>query len=156
MKRLLTVICATVAMLAFGTAVAEECVEVDLRAEKIEDNPLDALDVFFAIANCGTQTGLADVSVSLAKDEELVGEIKFNLALPAELDFSRQWQLPIPPAVPAGSYRLCVGVELGSGSDSACATVEIDAEGNVLTFAPEVVTAVQRKDWGSVKNGYRP
>jgi hypothetical protein len=156
MKRVLTVACMAVAMLVAGMALAEECVDVDLRAEKIEDSPLDALSLFFSMANCGTQAGLADITVSLEKDAELIGEITIKRHLPADLDFAHEWQLPIPPAVPAGSYRMCLSVELGGASDSACATIDLDAEGNVLAFAPESATSVERKGWGSVKGSYRP
>ncbi|UCE03507.1 MAG: hypothetical protein JSW67_04760 [Candidatus Latescibacterota bacterium] len=156
MQRMLTVIGVVVAMMASGTAVGDECVDVDLRAEKIEGSPLDALSLFFSMANCGTEAGVADISISLEKDAELVGEIDIHHFLPADLDVAHEWRLPIPPAVPAGSYRMCVRIRLGEASDTACASVEIDADGNVLAFSPEATTAVERKGWGSVKDAYRP
>ncbi len=149
--------CTVLLLSAAAGAWAADCVEVELRAEKRTDTPVDALNLFYSMSNCGEQGGLADIVVTLEKDDASVGSVSVKRFLQPEHSFSNEWELPIPPVVPPGSYRLCLEVTLGEASDSACGSIEIDEAGNVLSFAADesVESAVESRPWTAIKRSYR-
>jgi hypothetical protein len=154
MRKLLACGCMVVGLLQGVSAFAADCVDVDLRAQKISGDPLDHLALYYMLANCG-DLGNADIELSLEKDGTLVRKVDVQRVLPAARGFSHEFLLPILPGVAAGSYRLCLAASLGSASDSACATVVIDSGGYVVSFTPDPSTAVQEKPWGQMKGRYR-
>lgn len=133
---------------------AGDCIDVQLRAEKIAADPLARLQLFYHLHNCG-DAGLAALTSSLAKDGQLVGEIETSRFLHADERVQVELLLPIPPAVPAGLYRLCAGARLGQASDSECALVVLDGVGNVLSFTAKTPVPVASVSWAVVKQVYR-
>jgi len=154
MRRWIAGGCVVAGLLGALTAAATDCIDVELRAEKIPADPLDRLSLFFSLANCG-DAGRADIELSLEKDGALVRKLELMPVLQAGREFRHEFDLPIPAAVPAGSYRLCLAATLRAAHDTACGTVEIDAAGNVLSFAPQVPTTITARPWGSMKDAYR-
>ena len=154
MRKVLACACVAVGLLQGLPALAADCVDVDLRAEKIAGEPLDHLALYYLVANCG-DTGSADIELSLEKDGTLIRKLDLAHVLPAGRGFSHEFLLPILPNVPAGTYRLCLSAALGSASDSVCATVVIDSGGNIVAFTPEQPTSVQERPWGQMKGKYR-
>jgi hypothetical protein len=138
-------------------AVAEDCVDIKLGAGIVPGDPNDILSVGFYAENCGSEPGMATVKVFVGVDGETVGSAKFTVRVPAGIPVQQKLSLPVPQGTPPGTYTLCLAVELGSATDSACATVTIDDKGQVLGFYPHESTpwGVSTWSWGGIKAGYK-
>lgn len=131
---------------------AADCIDVDLGAQLIPGSPLSALGVYFYLINCGTEPGMMDFTITLTRDSTPLGEAQSSAYPPAGEPFSKKCELPIPPGTPAGTYTLCITATLGQASDTACATVTIDAMGNIIGFEKgKGPSPNEERTWGQIK-----
>lgn len=140
-------------------ALAEHCVDIELGAEVVESDPHDVLSVYFYAENCGTEPGLATFTATLEMYGVPVGTRQFRRYMRVGKAFVKELNLPIPPVVPAGTYTLCLTAELGTASDTACATVTIDDGGSILGFSNEdsasAPTGYDFTSWGTIKGQFK-
>jgi hypothetical protein len=135
-----------------GSALAADCVDVDLGAQIVGGT---TLSVYFYALNCGTEPGLVTFSISFEKDSTPLGQGQLAVYMPADKPFVKDCDLPIPPVVPAGTYTLCITATMGQASDTACATVTIDAAGNVIGFENlKGPSPTEKASWGEIKSVY--
>ncbi len=113
-----------------GFMLASEtgCVEVDLEfPETIYAAPNSFLEGYFELTNCGDEADMISFSVTL--DSELFGQpiTVGNVTLPMAAGevISREFRFPVPPALPEGTFGICVTATSGDAVTTACQTIEI-------------------------------
>jgi hypothetical protein len=157
MMKWLILTCMLILVLCGARAVAEDCIDIRLAAGIVPGEPNHILRLGFYALNCGTEPGIATCRVYVGVDSKSLGSAMFKVRMPAAEPLERRLGLPIPPGTPPGMYTLCLTADLGTASDTTCATVTIDGEGQVLGFRPHDSTAggVSTWSWGEIKAGYK-
>ena len=156
MKKALFCALLSALMLASAPAIAEDCIDVELDAQPIPDDPFDYLKITWSVLNCGTVDVRADFTLSLQRGPDYLASINFRAFLPAGVPLSGAVRLPVLCCIPAGMYTLCMKAEIGAARDQSCATIVVDEANNITAFTkiPEPI-AVEPSTWGSIKNLYR-
>jgi hypothetical protein len=156
MKKLMILMSILAIAFYAAPASAEDCVDVELGAEVVESETIDILQLYFSLENCGTEPGTVDLTVELTHNGEEVGTGTFPVYMPAGEIIIQELELPLPDMVPPGEYTLCVTAELGTATDTACATVFLN-EDNLVTSFDTVNSPVDTEEstWGQLKAIYR-
>ena len=157
MTKWLTLTGVLIAILCVGPAVAEDCVDIMIGAEIAPGASGDVLSLYFQGGNCGSESGVAMLTATVADDGVTVGSAKRSVRIPAGVPIKRNLSLPLPPWTPAGCYTLCLEAQLGTAYDVSCATVTIGPGCELLGFYPHESTpgGVSTWSWGEIKAGYK-
>ncbi len=155
MKNLLVLFSVLAVAFFAAPASAEDCVDVELGAEVVESDPVDILQLYFSLENCGTEPGTVDLTVALTVDGEEIGTGMIQVYMPAGEIFVQELELPLPDEVPPGEYTLCVTAELGTAVDTSCATIDLNEENLVTSFDLTSPVDADESTWGKVKSIYR-
>ena len=91
-------------------------------------------------------------TVTLSVDLEEIGSMVIPVYMPAGEPCIQEIQLPITEMIPAGIYTLCIEAELGEAVDTACATITLNDEDMVTSFAPLSPTGTDEASWGAIKS----
>lgn len=154
MKKLLGFVSVLALLLWSAAAFASDCIDLELWAEVVQNDPVDILDLHFSIENCGTEPGMANLTVTVTNGVD-VYTAPVRIWLPAGEPFVADLNLPIPAMIPAGTYGLCVSATLGMAVDRVCANIVIDNVGNVIGFTINTPLPVEETTWGAIKATYR-
>jgi len=155
MKCLLILGCICALMLWSMPAAAESCIDVDLGASVIAHDPYDMLGLHFYAKNCGSCSAVATFKITLEKDLAVIGSMRLLALMPAGVEFTHTFPVPVPQCVPAGTYTLCIDAVIGTASDRACVSVTLDAANNVISVVPLVPVATEASSWSTIKAIYR-
>ena len=154
MKKLLGVASVLLLVLWGAQAYAADCIDVELGAEVVPNDPVDILDLHFSIENCGTVPGMANLTVTVTNGVDVYTAL-VKAWLPAGEPFVADLELPIPAMISAGTYGLCVAATLGTATDEVCASIVIDDVGNVIGFTINNALPVEDRTWGAIKATYQ-
>ncbi|MFO7915018.1 MAG: hypothetical protein R6U43_04945 [Candidatus Krumholzibacteriales bacterium] len=156
MRKLIILFSVLAIALYAAPASAEDCIDVELGAEVVETDPIDILQIYFSLENCGTEPGTVGLTVELTKDAEEIGTGMFEIYMPAGEIFTQELELPLPDVVPPGEYTLCITAELGTATDVACATIDLNEDNMVTSFNTlQSPTDTDTSTWGALKSIYR-
>lgn len=151
MKRVLISLSMLLILSASIPAHAQDCVDVELGAEVITGDPYDILSLYFSAENCGTEPGMVTFTSTLTIDLVEVGTVTFQLYMPAGEPFIQELGLPILDILPPGVYMLCITAELGTATDTACASITLGEANEVMSFSPLSPTGNEDSSWGAIK-----
>jgi hypothetical protein len=136
-------------------AAAGSCIDVDLGASVITHDPYDMLGLYFYAKNCGSCSAVASFKITLEKDLAVIGSMRLLALMPAGVEFTHTFPVPVPQCVPSGTYTLCIDAVIGTASDRACVSVTLDAANNVISVVPLVPVATEAGSWSTIKAIYR-
>lgn len=157
MKFIVTTLALLVVLsVGFSPASAQDCVDVEISIERLVP-PVPVIHFFFdlSVINCGPSYSLVECIGTFELNGVLVGTASIDIPLEAGEEFAISQRIPINPNVeiPSGTFRLCLTVISGIAVDMSCATVEVDEDGNVLSFVVETVnTPVEELTWSAIKS----
>ncbi|UCC45684.1 MAG: T9SS type A sorting domain-containing protein [Candidatus Zixiibacteriota bacterium] len=115
--------------LSFSVALSnDDCVEVELELpETVVAAPGSMADGYFELLNCGDEAALIDLEASLNFNGQDIGVVQRKAPLGASETISREFTIPVPPAVPAGTVIICVTATSGEAVSTSCQTVVIES-----------------------------
>ena len=156
MKKVLISLSVLLAALVSMPALADDCVDIELGTELITGDPYDILALYFSVENCGTEAREVIFTISLTVDLEDVWAVTFPFTMAAGEPFVAEYlELTVCEVAPPGEYTFCVSAEIGTAYDSACATIVIGENSEVISFIPFSPTATEESSWGSIKAMHR-
>lgn len=111
----------------FSVALSEsDCLEMDFElSDVIYTTPGDFFtEGYYEVTNCGDEAATIWLEPAIGGFED-IGAAKFPVMLAAGETASWQFQFPVPPAVPEGTYTFCVTATLGETIVTDCEEVEV-------------------------------
>lgn len=134
MKRLALLLALLCIPLLPALAVADDCVDVEIELNPTagpDSSGLTFVEFSVELTNCGADPALISLQVNVNGDGPfVVPPFNFNVPVGAGATVARSWSLPLPPALPDGTYEVCVTATSGDATDSDCASVTVGgAEG---------------------------
>jgi len=149
-----------VLIVGFTPAFAEDCVDVELGIDRlIPPVPVLHFEFFLSVVNCGSEAALVNCLVTAELNGIPAGTASFDAPMEAGQEIRIDRKIPINPniEIPAGTCRLCLTVTSGTATDTSCATIVIDGDGNVLSFTLEGEDnpPAESLTWGAIKSIFR-
>lgn len=132
-KMLIGLTVASFALFGSMSALAADCVEVD-----VEVPSQLVIGEFFTLSseliNCGDQATLTtfEFSLSYNGEEVTLPPIQAHRPLAAGQVVSHELELPVPPIIPTGDYEICVTAISGDASSTDCAAFSVVDDGGSL------------------------
>ncbi len=114
----------------FGLALSGsdgECVEVDLELpDTVQAGPGSFLEGSFELINCGDEAALVTLEATFEFFDSSVTVGGIPVDLGAGETIAREFRFPVPPALPAGEYTVCVTATSGEAVATSCQTVIVE------------------------------
>jgi hypothetical protein len=102
-----------------------DCVDVDFElADTVYTKPGDFFaDASFELTNCGDEAATIYLEPSVEGMD--LAPVSVPIRLGAGETISRELRMPVPPAVPEGSYVICLTATSGSAMTTSCQEIQI-------------------------------
>jgi len=113
----------------FSVALSEgDCLEMDFElSDVVYTTPGDFFtEGYYEVTNCGDEAATIWLEPAIGGFED-IGGARFPVMLGAGETASWEFQFPVPPSVPEGTYTFCVTATLGETVVTDCEEVEVRA-----------------------------